>query len=375
MVARKYTDEQLQEAYAEHGSYAKVAKALGMNKRSIERRFQRMVRKGYSPQHDMTHMVPDGYRLKGTSTLYGEDGQPKLQWVKSQVDHERQAEIMESAIEAMAESLPRYDPVPAPHVTNDRLCNLYTLSDCHIGALAWHKEGGADWDLSIAERTLTESFRHMMSGAPDATTCVINQLGDFLHFDGLDSVTPTSRNILDADGRFGKVVASSIRILRRIITMALSKHEDVHLVVAEGNHDLASSVWLRKMFVALYEDEPRLTVNDNELPYYVYQHGCTMLAFHHGHLKKPDQLPLLFASQCPEMWGSTRKRYCHVGHRHHVEVKEHSGMTVTQHPTLAARDAHASRGGWISERQAIAMTYHDEHGLVASNSVTPEMID
>lgn len=42
MAAQRYTDEQLQEAYREHGSYRKAAKALGMNVRGLERRFQRM---------------------------------------------------------------------------------------------------------------------------------------------------------------------------------------------------------------------------------------------------------------------------------------------------------------------------------------------
>lgn len=49
-------------------------------------------------------------------------------------------------------------------------------------------------------------------------------------------------------------------------------------------------------------------------------------------------------------------------------------MTVVQHPTLAARDAYAARGGWISERQASAITYHKLHGQVARNIVTPEMV-
>ena len=128
------------------------------------------------------------------------------------------------------------------------------------------------------------------------------------------------------------------------------------------------------MFRALYENDPRVQVIDSELPYYVYQHGKTMLAFHHGHLKKNDQLPILFAAQFAQMWGSTTKRYCHTGHRHHVEEKEHSGMTVTQHPTLAARDAYAARGGWIAERHVTSITYHSEFGLVARSIVTPEML-
>jgi hypothetical protein len=128
------------------------------------------------------------------------------------------------------------------------------------------------------------------------------------------------------------------------------------------------------MFQAMYENEPRIEVIDSELPYYCYSHGETMLAWHHGHLKKTHELPILFAAQFPKVWGGTTKRYCHTGHRHHVEEKEHSGMTVIQHPTLAARDAYAARGGWIAERQVTSITYSDKFGQVARNTVTPEML-
>jgi hypothetical protein len=50
-------------------------------------------------------------------------------------------------------------------------------------------------------------------------------------------------------------------------------------------------------------------------------------------------------------------------------------MTVTQHPTLAARDAYAGRGGWFAERAATAITYHDRFGQVAEQTVCPEMLE
>jgi hypothetical protein len=128
------------------------------------------------------------------------------------------------------------------------------------------------------------------------------------------------------------------------------------------------------MFAALYENEPRVTVDDSELPYYVYQHGETMLGFHHGHIKKPDQLPGMFAAQFAKTWGQTTRRYVHCGHRHHSYENEKDGMVITQHPTLAGRDAYAARSGWHSERRARCITYHKSFGRVASNDVTPEML-
>ena len=330
--------------------------------------------RGWSPEHDMTRPVPAGYHVRGVSTYYDEDGKARGQWVKSAIDQDAQEEIFRAACKAMAEELKPLRPAKPPSHVQEHLATLYTLTDSHVGMLSWGQETGADWDLEIAERILVGCFNQMVSAAPWSEVGFVSQLGDFLHQDSMEAVTPASRHLLDSDGRFSKVVATAIRILRRVVDLTLVKHGKVIVLMAEGNHDTSSSIWLREMFKALYEQEPRVTVIDSPLPYYVYQHGKTMLGFHHGHLRKNEQLPLLFASQFPQVWGNTSKRYVHTGHRHHVEEKEHSGVTVIQHPTLAARDAYAARGGWIAERQVRAISYHAEHGEVARTTVVPEML-
>lgn len=365
------------EAVDKHKTARKAAKALGVHHAVISRALKSLERKaalqGYSPAHDMTRTVPDGFKVKGVSSLYV-DGKLSSQWVKSSADEDRRQELIRAAYAAMAEELPRLPRVQMPGDVSKNLATLYTLTDSHVGMLSWAQETGQDWDLKIAEATLVGCFAQMVNASPAAKVGFVNQLGDFLHYDSLSPVTPTSGHVVDADGRFSKMVTTAVRVLRRVIDLALAKHETVIVLMAEGNHDMASSVWLRVMFRALYENEPRVTVIDSEVPYYCYQHGKTMLAFHHGHLKKNDQLPILFAAQFPKVWGSTAKRYAHTGHRHHAEEKEHSGITVIQHPTLAARDAYAARGGWHAERAVTAITYHAEYGQVARHTVTPEML-
>jgi len=362
-----------------HGTYRDAAAALGVTPTAIRQSItileRNAAKQGYAPQHDMTRTVPDGFKVKGVSTYYNAEGKAAGQWVKSSADEDRRIEIIKEAFVAMADELPRLDPSVTQSIHIKSLCNLYVMTDCHLGMLAWHKEGGADWDLKIAEKTLTGCFEQMVKSSPPASTGFVCQLGDWLHFDGMVAVTPTGGHNLDADGRFSKIVQASVRILRRLVDFALMHHESVIVLMAEGNHDLVSSIWLRSMFKALYENDPRVHVIDSELPYYVYTHGEVMLAFHHGHLNKNDRLPLLFASQFPQVWGLTTKRYCHTGHRHHVEEKEHSGMTVVQHPTLAARDAYAARGGWMAERQVSAITYHEAYGQVSKITVIPEMLE
>lgn len=360
------------------GGHRAAAANLGVSKGTISNALKKLRTRaavqGWSPEHHMTKTAPEPYVVKGVSTYFDKEGKPRGQWVKTRLDEQKREELLRAAAEALASELPRAAPVEAPQTSNENLCNLFTITDYHVGMLAWGEETGADWDLDIAENTLVAAFSHMIAVSPKARTAVVNQLGDFLHFDSLEAVTPTNRHLLDADSRFRKVVEVAVRVLRRIVDMALVNHDKVELVIAEGNHDLASSVWLQTMFTALYENEPRITVNQSALPYYVHQHGKVMLGFHHGHMKKNDGLPLHFAASYPEIWGQTTKRYVHVGHRHHVEEKEHPGIKIIQHSTLAARDAYAARGGWHSDRQMLAITYHSEFGEVARSTVTPEML-
>jgi hypothetical protein len=371
----KYTDDELIAAHKEHGSQKRAAEALGINRRTFERRWAGIVRKGYSPEHNMTHPVPDGFLAKGVSTLYREDGSVAAQWVKSSIDHERQREMLQAAFAGMADELPRELPRPALTGCIADLLNQYTITDYHLGMLAWGEETGADWDIAIAERLLVDWFAAAIEQAPRAAVAVFAQIGDFLHWDGMDAVTPAHRNLLDADTRFQKLVRVAIRVIRRVIGMLLDRHERVIVVMAEGNHDPASSIWLREWLAAIYENEPRVTVDTSPDPYYCVEHGETALFYHHGHKRKPTDIDAVFVAKFREVFGRTKYAYAHMGHLHHIDVKETSLMLVEQHRTLAAPDAFASRGGWLSGRDAQVITYSKRFGEVGRVRINSHMLE
>ena len=313
--------------------------------------------------------------VTGRSTLKNlQTGEDVLVWEKESLDRQKAEEAREAAYAALSAKLPRIASTAPPRASHADLCNLYTFTDYHLGCLAWREEGGADWDLKIAERTLIDGFRAMVSQSPKAHTAVINLQGDFLHTDGLVPATPAHGHILDADSRYPKIVAVAIRSIRQLVAFALERHEQIRLIIAEGNHDESGSVWLRQMFSALYEEEPRVSVDTSALPFYTFMWGDTFLGFHHGHKVKNEALPLLFAAQFRKEWGQTSRAYLHCGHRHHCDEKEYNGATVIQHPTLAARDAYAARGGWIAERAAQSITYHRRFGQVGRVFVSPDML-
>jgi hypothetical protein len=368
------------------GSERKAAKAIGRSRSTIRsavlRARQKAARQGHAPEKDLNHPAPDGMMAE-TSTLFrrnkesGED-QVVLQWVKSKQDREKFQTFMIESAKAMSEDIPKTPAVKRQtKVVEADLCNLYVITDYHLGMKADAKEtrtANGDWDMHIAEELLVRWFQEAIKLSPDAEKAVFGQIGDFLHWDGLDAVTPMSGHTLDADDRFDKLVNVTIRVIRRIVQMLLEKHETVHLIMAEGNHDMASSVWLRQMMSALYDNEPRITVDLSADPYYCYEFGENTLFFHHGHKKRVNNVDDVLVSKFRKEYGRTKFSHAHMGHLHHERVLETNLMTVEQHQTLAAKDSYASRGGWMANRCARAITYHAEFGKVMEHSISPEML-
>jgi len=371
--------QQTVDAITAHGSIAAACRALDIPYTTFRNRARQAQLSGLMPQVQAllggaSNSPPEGYKLKGTSTLVDADGVARLQWVKTDASLEKLRAAQQAAFEAMCEELKPLPPVKLLVTKPERdLLNLFTLTDTHIGMLAWDKESGEDWNLSIAERCLVENLARLIAAAPDAEVGILNQLGDFLHFDSLTPMTPTSKHILDADSRYQKVVQVAVRVLRRSIDLMLEKHKTVHVKIMEGNHDPAGSVWLRVMFTHLYADNKRVTIDESPNPYTIYLHGSTLLGFHHGHLSRMIKLPSVFSQQFRKEWGQSTHTYIHVGHLHHTHEIESPGVNVIQHPTLATKDAYAARYGFLSKRQLTAMTYDKTAGEVKRNIVVPRL--
>ena len=375
MAHKKITDEQLQEELNAGTKIIDIARKYGISDRVIRIRKAKLAKKGVGHGRDVSHLVPDGYKIKGTSSLVDEFGNTKLQWVKTDTDAERQVELMKAVIEGMKSEITPVAPVKAARTKRyDKLLNLYTVSDFHLGMLAWADESGDDWDMKIAEDLFSRWFDAAFQKAPDAGTGVINLLGDLAHFDSLVAVTPASGHALDADTRYQKLVRYMIRMVRRVVDMALVKHKNVRLLIVQGNHDESGMIWLAEMFSTLYDNEPRVFVDTSPDVYKMVRHGKTTLFFHHGHKARFDAIEPVMIAKFRKAFGESVYSYAHVGHLHHQKIVESRNMIVEQHRTLAAKDAYASRGGWMSGRSANVITYSAEYGEVARLTISPEML-
>ena len=369
-----------QKALEERGTQRKAAASLGIPQSTFHARLTKerqglpdgptKIRETDAP----ASIIPDGYRVKGTSTMYDADGVPRMQWVKTDVDREMMERLLTTAREEFARTvkpLPlRARVIPVP---DSELMTVYVLTDHHLGMLAWGEETGADYDIKIAERLLVDYFTRAAQLTPNSKTAVLANIGDIMHFDGILPVTPSSGHVLDADTRFQKLIRVAIRAIRIAIDILLTKHETVKVIHATGNHDLSSSAWLRECFEVLYSNNPNVTIDVRPDPYYAVEHGLTSVFFHHGHRRKVGNIDTVFAGKFREVFGRTKYSYAHLGHLHSVDRRETNIMIVEQHPTLAAPDAYAAGGGWLSKRSASAITYSAVYGEVSRITITPEM--
>lgn len=362
----------------ELGSNRKTAEFYNVASSAVDGAIRSLKRKaatqGYSPSHDMTRVAPEPFVVRGVSTYYDKEGKASGQWVKTRLDDSKFQELMLEAVEAMKEEIPKVTMMMPPPLGNSSLLNCYVVTDYHLGMLAWHEECGEDWDLKLGEELIIKWFAQAILQSPNADTAVFAQLSDFLHFDGMDAVTPASKHLLDVDSRFSKLVRSSIRILRTIIDMLLQKHQYLHIIMADANHDPVSQIWLREWFSVMYENEPRVSVDRSPNPYNAYEFGNTALFFHHGHKRKVTNVSEVFAGQFREMFGRTKHAYAHTGHLHHLDVKENNLMIVEQHRTLAPADAYSARGGWLTGRDAKVITYSKQFGEVSRLTINSDML-
>jgi hypothetical protein len=326
----------------------------------------RMVLSGDIPDIQLNENVPDPMQISGVSYLVkpGED-KPLLQWVKTKVKTQPDAVDVREMIEMM---LTYRSPLvhPPPLETEDKLLTQYTITDLHVGMYSWAEETGADWDLNICSETVLTAMRDLITRAPSSTQAILVQNGDFFHYDSMHPVTPTNGHQLSSDGRFLKMYRTGVQIMIESIRMLLEKHQRVKLINTRGNHDLVLAQVLGETIRATFQNEVRLTVLNSPNPFNAIDFGKVFIGTHHGDLKGFKNLPAHFADNFSKLWGRTKYRYIHTGHKHQLKIEDAKGVTLYQHPTIAAPDDYASHRFDQTKREMAAITYHRDYGIYST---------
>ena len=366
LVVEGYTDIEISEKLGVGRSYVRSAKTKAR---------QLAAKRGYSPEYDMSHPTADGFFVKGVSTLYGDDGQVKQQWVKTDIDRASFVEQTKELVQDLVQELPQFKPIPyeKTYASHD-LMAVYPLGDPHIGMLAMKDEAGEDWDLKTAKEVFCGVFDRLVKSAPSCDTACIVNLGDFYHWDNASKVTERHRHSLDTDGTYVEMADVGLKIMITMINSALEHHNVVKVITTIGNHDDTGSMFLMAALNHMYANEPRVVIDMTGNVFQYVRHGKCFFGVHHGHTAKADKLPLVMATDRAKDWGETEFRMWYTGHIHHDSKKEYGGCTVESFRTLAAKDAYAHSGGWRSGQDSKAIVLHRDFGEVERHTINISQI-
>jgi hypothetical protein len=166
--------------------------------------------------------IPAGHVVKSVSTLKDAQGRMVQEWVKTREGTDPVAVV--DAIKAAFDGYQgRHEPIPAPAAASADLVTLLPLADWHIGAHAWGRETGVDWDLKIAEEVIGRAVENVVERSPASGLGVVLGGGDLMHADNQDNRTARSSNQLDVDGRYPKVFDVASRLTVRTVDAMLRR--------------------------------------------------------------------------------------------------------------------------------------------------------
>lgn len=364
----------------ECGSMRAASRKFGVNVSTISKAIERVERvaayRGYAPQSGLTHPAPAPFVVRGVSTLYGEDGAQKAQWVKTKLDEHKVEEVLRDFVEDLmqdAKGLSRL--VPAPKVAAKDLLTIYPIGDPHFGMYAWAAEAGNDFDSEIAERLTIGAIDRLVASAPPSEIGIVAPLGDLMHADDSKNRTPQSGNQLDVDTRHQKVMRIALRAIKHAIYRALEKHLKVVVRVLQGNHDPHAAFAIALALSEHFSNNERVTVDLSPAYFWYYRFGRVLLGLTHGDKARGNDLLGVMATDRAEDWGQTKFRYWYHGHLHNKGVKEMPGVVIEWFRTLAPLDAWAAGDGYRAGRDMCAIVHHKDFGEIERHRCDVAMLE
>jgi hypothetical protein len=358
-MPRKPADkEAILKRAADGGTQRDMARDLGIHYNTVNRVLK---------EANVSGKVYARSALYKTHLGEGEDG-VVLEWIKTKeppVDRE-------ALVKAIKEELKGIRPLPAikaPRIVLENLMNAYPMGDPHIGQYSWAAETGDDYDVAIATKLHVNAMDVLVSIAPAAQTAIVVNIGDYFHANDHKNRTPQSQHALDVDTRHRRVVASGLAIQRRQIERALQKHEKVYVYNVPGNHDPESSAFLPLALGMLFENNPRVVIDQSPAKFLYHRHGEVLIGMTHGDTVKLEKLGELMANDQREAWGATTHHHWFTGHLHNRRFHEGVGWTGEVLRTLAGKDAYAASHAYRSGRDMQCVVFDAFDGEVGRHRV------
>lgn len=371
-----------QKVYIEHmintgESCSKAAESLGRNMTTITRAVVAAEKKAgkhnVGPDyHNLGHggtLSPGMHLGKQTVHIRIDDNGNEVRNVWNRYNPE--AMQLDLFMQGLEEAFEHYEPLPEikptlkPEGYDQEIVPFYNIGDAHIGMLAHACQTGSDFNIDKAILELSTGLGALIANTTPSKKGVIVDLGDGTHYENLAGVTSGHGHALDCDGLFVRMIEAYGDLMTNMIDLALKVHEEVDVLINQGNHsqenDLAAAVWLRK----LYKNNPRVNILDNVNVFNFYTLDNVQILFHHGHKCKPDKLIDVMINDGRVDYGRCEHHYIWTGHVHHRNTSnEFRGISTESFNILADKDKYAHDGGWRSNQAITRVDVHRDYGEI-----------
>lgn len=279
-------------------------------------------------------------------------------------------DALRSVFDRMKEHAPRYPSVISRSRPKDPHLLEIDLFDHHFGKLAWGRETGQDYDLSIAERLWRDAIGELLGKASGyEVEEVLFPIGnDLLNVDNAKNTT-TAGTPQEVDGRLCKVIEVAKMSLVWAVEEMAARADRVRVVVVPGNHDHLLSFCLGHMVDAWFHNASHVEVDTSPRRRKRVRYGVNLIGFTHGDMRNIKGLPTLMASEWPEDWAATTFREWHLGHLHTERkfltqpVETVDGVVIRYLRSLCGTDAwHYGEGYAGSPRAAECYLWGRDRG-------------
>jgi hypothetical protein len=249
------------------------------------------------------------------------------------------------------------------------LMALVSLADHHFGKLGWAREVGESYDLTIAVQRWREAGEHLLARiTPQAPDLIVLPIGnDLFHVDS-NAPQTTAGTPQDTDTRYLKMVEAGLECVLWL-ARACAEIAPTRIVIVPGNHARQTETMLGLTLKHALAPNPNITVDGEPTTRKKFRWGGVLLGFTHGDEEKPDDLPLLMATEWPEEWALSHTREWILGHWHKNTGKlkrlfdSFNGVRVEIMPSLCGTDAWHYRKGYVGQHpEAMAVVYSKTRG-------------
>ncbi len=342
-----------------------------IQKQKIAKRIANYRRKGRLAL-DSGNQVSRGEILRGSSTLYDDEGNVVIQWVKTDADKTNQLEAVGTAIRELTSDIIPTLPTSAPiNLLDEHTTTMYICNDLHFGMLSWGPETGQDWDTASVKKEVALASDYLVEAAPKSKYGIVLDLGDITEADNFTNTTPKSGNPLDTDSRLPKVLRLAYQALIDLIHRALLKHETVYFYNIAGNHDGVVSCSIREVILQYFKDEPRVIVCGSPSPIKYHHFGQNIFQFAHGDGLKMKDAGEVMAVDCESTFSGSRYRYAFFGHNHKDSVVDGRLCKAESFRNIAPLNSWAHHMGYRRQLGTMkSITFKDDRGEISRNTYT-----